>query len=335
VGVRTDFEPQHALLRRFVRLKTRDAGELSHTISWARPHRFELSSNRGSPHSELRYAQLQRGSAGFLACEVGFCDRIGASDSTFSLLLVFGGTGEHSVGKKRYPLTRAHAAVHSAGQAVEVCTSGPSEMVSLTLSTSAMIRELENQLGRPIQAPLEFAPSVSMDSVAGLKLRRLAVQLCAMLDGSREARGALTLAQLERSLVSHLIDSQRHNYSRLLNRGLLAAPWQVRAAEEFVYANATRPLSSGDIASVAGVSVRTLQYSFERHRGISPMDFLRQVRLQHAREELLVGDKATTVSDAAMRSGFSHLGRFAAEYKKRFRESPSATLRRPARKRPQ
>jgi len=136
------------------------------------------------------------------------------------------------------------------------------------------------------------------------------------------------VTQLERSLISHLVESQRHNYTRLLNRDVPAAPWQVRAAEEFVYANATRPLSSGEIASAAGVSVRTLQYSFERHRGMSPMEFLRHVRLRRVRDDLAAGEIAATVSEVAMRWGFSHLGRFAAEYKKRYGESPAATLRR-------
>jgi AraC-like DNA-binding protein len=35
-----------------------------------------------------------------------------------------------------------------------------------------------------------------------------------------------------------------------------------------------------------------------------------------------------TVGDVAMRHGFTHLGRFSVEYRRRFGEAPSATLAR-------
>jgi len=44
------------------------------------------------------------------------------------------------------------------------------------------------------------------------------------------------------------------------------------------------------------------------------------------RTELASG-KAPAVSEAALRSGFDHLGRFARYYRDFFGESPSATLR--------
>ena len=59
--------------------------------------------------------------------------------------------------------------------------------------------------------------------------------------------------------------------------------------------------------------------------GVPPMRFLRNHRLQRVREELLSAREAQ-VSDVALRWGFSHFGRFAAEYRKRFGESPSQTL---------
>jgi len=125
-----------------------------------------------------------------------------------------------------------------------------------------------------------------------------------------------------------LLESQRHNYSRLLARRQDAGPWQVRAAEEYVRANAHLALSLGDICMAAGVSVRTLQHSFQRTRGCSPMQFLRRVRLERAHADLSQPGEATTVTHAASRWGFLHFGRFAREYQVRFGEKPSATLQR-------
>ena len=135
------------------------------------------------------------------------------------------------------------------------------------------------------------------------------------------------MRQIEQSLITLILEGLRHNYSKFVNgpeRNI--APWQVRAVEEFIFANADLPLSLGNLAVIGGVSARSLQYTFRRHRGCSPMEFLRRIRLERVRDELLHPIHDTTVTSAAMRWGFLHLGRFAAEYRARFNESPSATL---------
>ena len=71
-----------------------------------------------------------------------------------------------------------------------------------------------------------------------------------------------------------------------------------------------------------GVSARSLQTGFQRHHGCSPMQFLRTRRLERARQ-LLTAGSPMTVSQVAMACGFEHLGRFAAQYRARFGESPA------------
>jgi adenylate cyclase len=50
--------------------------------------------------------------------------------------------------------------------------------------------------------------------------------------------------------------------------------------------------------------------------------------LTAARDDLLTGAGNISVTDVAVRAGFSHFGRFAQEYRRLFGEAPSATLRR-------
>jgi AraC-like DNA-binding protein len=106
-----------------------------------------------------------------------------------------------------------------------------------------------------------------------------------------------------------------------------AASRDVRRAEIFVRAHASSDLSLADMASAADVNVRTLQINFKRYRNMTPMEYLRNARLDRARDLLMSGIQ---VSDAASDSGFAHQGRFAARYRARFGESPSITLRRAA-----
>jgi AraC-like DNA-binding protein len=96
----------------------------------------------------------------------------------------------------------------------------------------------------------------------------------------------------------------------------------VRRAEAYIRSNVARDIRLEDIARDAGVSVRTLQTSFRRDRHVTPMQYLRNLRLDAARERLLAG---SSVSEAALDAGFSHQGRFAHYYRGRFGHSPSST----------
>jgi transcriptional regulator GlxA family with amidase domain len=93
-------------------------------------------------------------------------------------------------------------------------------------------------------------------------------------------------------------------------------------------AEAGRPLTNSMLAAAASVSVRTLQESFRRYLGSSPMVYLREIRLRRAHEDLRAADpSATTVAVVARRWGFTHMGRFAAAYQAAYGEAPSAALR--------
>ena len=81
------------------------------------------------------------------------------------------------------------------------------------------------------------------------------------------------------------------------------------------------------MAEVAGVSVRRLQEGFQEYVGMSPMACLRDIRLVRTYEELVNAHDSATVTDIANRWGFSHPGRFAAAYRRKYGISPSESLR--------
>lgn len=129
-------------------------------------------------------------------------------------------------------------------------------------------------------------------------------------------------------LLANLLEHQPNNFAeRLGARQGGAVPRQVRAVEDFVEANAERDLSIDDLVSVSGVSSRALFEAFRKFRGISPVAYVRLVRMNKAREDLRRAGESTTVTEVALRWGFSQLGRFAVQYRKTFGELPSETLR--------
>jgi AraC-like DNA-binding protein len=105
------------------------------------------------------------------------------------------------------------------------------------------------------------------------------------------------------------------------------SPSGVRRAALFIDAHLEDPLTIGLVAAVAGLAGRTLHKHF-RTRGISPMRYVRDRRFSAARQALLSAGPHDSVTTIALHWGFSHLGRFAVEYRKRYGETPSQTLRR-------
>jgi len=222
------------------------------------------------------------------------------------------------------------ALVQSPLQAVEVRTPENYEALFVRISRAGVVEELQKLLGREARTELEFWPELRLASTGGRQLRELCDRLRRTLYSTdkQKVRSSVELRNLEGELITLLLQAQRHNYRRFLNRTLSAGAWQVRAAEEFMRANAHLPVSLGDVCQAAGVNARTLQDSFQKKRGNTPMEFLRNVRMQEVRTGLLAPDDNTSVTGEAARWGFLHFGRFSKEYRTRFGELPSETLRR-------
>jgi transcriptional regulator GlxA family with amidase domain len=103
---------------------------------------------------------------------------------------------------------------------------------------------------------------------------------------------------------------------------------RLRPVLEFIDRNAGTPLSPRTLARAGYMSVRTLHTTFHDELGTSVMGYLRAIRLDRVRSELLGGGPDRRVTEVAMRWGFSHPSRFAQQYRDRFGELPSQTLRR-------
>ena len=88
-----------------------------------------------------------------------------------------------------------------------------------------------------------------------------------------------------------------------------------------MHSRADQPVSISDVALAVGVSVRSLQRTFQQELGVSPMRLLKIIRLERARVRLMTEGANTNVTQVALTSGFTHLGAFAADYKKRFGEA--------------
>jgi AraC-like DNA-binding protein len=106
-------------------------------------------------------------------------------------------------------------------------------------------------------------------------------------------------------------------------------PQPLRRALSFIDEHAGDPITLNEIAIAASLSPRGLQAAFRRHLDTTPLAYLRSVRMEHAHRDLQSAEPRDGVSVATLAAkwGFTHLGRFAVEYRRRFGVYPSQTLR--------
>src|SRR5262245_7986884 len=107
-----------------------------------------------------------------------------------------------------------------------------------------------------------------------------------------------------------------------------ALPADLVRALAWLRGHLSEPVDLEGLALVAGVRPRTLESHFRMFLGTTPLGWVRRMRLAHARRELQRARADATVTDIALASGFTQLGRFAANYRAAFGEAPSMTLRR-------
>lgn len=101
------------------------------------------------------------------------------------------------------------------------------------------------------------------------------------------------------------------------------------AVRNQVYLHMDGDFTTGELAQQYGVSKKTLQNSFKSLFGFTPKYFIRALKLNVVRNELVNSTKKSiTIQRVANKWGFMHMGHFSKNYKKLFGETPSQTLSR-------
>ncbi|MDI5983342.1 AraC family transcriptional regulator [Halomonas sp. M4R5S39] len=202
------------------------------------------------------------------------------------------------------------------------------DQLMLRIDREAMELACSRHLGHSLRTPLCFHPQLHWR--AEPCWYNLIAYITRLLHESPQAtREPLIAAQLEQLIITTLLTVQPHSYTDELHQGdRRLAPRHVKRVEEYIEEHAQEPLTPAQLAAVAGVSLRTLYTGFHDFRYQSPMEYLRNVRLHRVREALLANDGSGSITEIAIRWGFTHMGRFSQIYRMTFGESPSETRRR-------
>ncbi|MFW8633824.1 helix-turn-helix domain-containing protein [Cribrihabitans pelagius] len=203
-------------------------------------------------------------------------------------------------------------------------------MLLLQISRSALHGTAERAAGMALPEAVVFDTAVPLE--AG-RLQDWARQFSACVRATSRQEGfgtwsALQQQVIEEQLMLGFLSHQDSNIRHLLDRPApRAGSAQIRRAQDFIHAHLSDPVSLPGIAGAAGCSLRSLQAGFQAAFGLSPMQYLRDQRLDMAHYLLLSGPPGSSVGSIAHDCGFAHLGRFAQLYRARFGQPPSATAR--------
>jgi AraC-like DNA-binding protein len=207
---------------------------------------------------------------------------------------------------------------------------GGSRHLAVKIDQLAVDRALETLVDVPLDSPIPFTAALPLQATAARDWVRLLLMVHRQLQcPDTLMRHSVVLDPLVDSLIHGLLLVADHPY-----RDALAAPAApgrpaaVRGAMDIIEAGAHLPLTTSTLAMQCHVSVRTLQQGFLRHLGMSPMTYVRVVRLRRAHRDLRSADPAhSTVAAIAQRWGFTNLSRFAAAHKTMYGQTPLQTLR--------
>ena len=249
-------------------------------------------------------------------------------------LLVFSAFGPRSRGTLNGVAARPdQLLVATAGSRVDIIAEPGYESVAILVPPAFVRLPLVGWSRGATRAPLEarflkVAEPRSSDLFEWCKrLAHLAAKHPARFAPGRAAPDAAR-ATLLRLLSAALDAAQPPRYGRG-ERTLEGHGRIVKLAEDHAAAHLGDHLYVGDLCVALGVSERTLEYAFAKVMHMSPVAFLRRLRLHRVRQALRAATRgSTTVSIEALNGGFSHFGEFSRDYKDCFGELPSETLRR-------
>ena len=284
------------------------------------------------PRVAFRHCAATVGRVSINALHYGAAVKIDAvPDDSYLFLVLLRGDGVFSQGSFSGPVGPSIVRTMNPTGAAQMRFSPGEANLTLRIPSAVLSEFLERETGIPVTKPLVFEPEANPNEADAPGLRRYLEFICDEIDRrSRPSMTDLVARQMERTIVSLVLTQLPHNYRDALGGAPLGeAPEHVRIVEDFIRSHADESIGLHDLANIAGVSARTLQTGFRRFRETTPMEYLRDHRLDLARHGLEhAAATGRSVTEIAQSCGFNHPGKFAKCYRARFGESPSETRKR-------
>jgi AraC-like DNA-binding protein len=261
-------------------------------------------------------------------CGTGIEARFNAPPDAYALFLPIGGAMEVSC-RGAHLVSRPGTLIASEFVHTELTRKHEGRShIGISFDRKSVRRQLTELLDAPVVADVDLAVQVEAGTRVFEHLMALGDFLWRRVAQDVEEDLPLqSTLQLFKTVLVAALEGLPHRYSTALARPVSGAtPRQVKRAIDFMIANLGNPMEIADIARQSGVSVRALQAAFQQFKHVTPLEYLRRLRLDAVRQDLLE-NTGETISDIARRRGFTHMGRFSATYRQAFGELPTQTCR--------
>ena len=261
-------------------------------------------------------------------CATGVEARFRAPPDSYCMYLPLGGMMEVRCGGLDLVSRPGTILVGALSQTEIVRKHDDRSHIAICVSRGELTRQLSELLDAPVQREIDLALEVEAGSAAYDALTSLGHLLWAnLVAGADDPLPRHSADCLFKATVVSMLELLPHAYSDALSRPVAGAvPWQVKRAIDYMMENIDRPIVTADIARAIDVSVRSLQAAFQQFKDTTPSAYLKRLRLEGARRDLLAATGGT-VTDVARQWGFVHMGRFSEQYRSAYGELPSETIR--------
>lgn len=244
----------------------------------------------------------------------------------YSLSLPIMGQQELIVGRQHYLSDQASGIIVSPNERQSLTLSDDCQKLQVVISGSSMHQALEELLQRRAEVSLVFDRCMDTRNPAVAGWWRSVQHWHEELQMGGLFNEPLFHKELEKTLIKGLILAQPNNYSENIRRSADEnIPGYLIRARDYLQKNAKNALTLNELETESGVSRFKLFEGFNKYFNATPMAYLKSYRLYAARQDILASRGIRSISDIALEWGFNHLGRFSADYKSKFGESPSHT----------
>ncbi|MDF1749249.1 MAG: AraC family transcriptional regulator [Alphaproteobacteria bacterium] len=296
------------------------------------PHDFEL--NGKGAELGARFAIAQCGDVNLVHVTFGNVDiRVKSEEENTDEVLIYvvtSGSGTVQHGAKDMQATISKGFIRDTAMPVDASQKDLSTFM-IPISKKKLKDHVNSLMGtEPDLMDISFNQEIDILTPGGAIVRNTIFYLAEALDGPlRGLNNPILNAQLEDMLLTQILTLLPNSYQDVLNGHPISTvvPYNIKRAREYIHAHADKKVGLAEIVAAAGCSYRAVQRGFLDAYGVSPMAYLRTVRLRRIRAMLLAGPGEGSISEIAQKMGFCHAGRFSQAYCREFGELPSETLR--------
>ncbi|MCH7389103.1 AraC-like ligand-binding domain-containing protein [Acinetobacter dispersus] len=211
----------------------------------------------------------------------------------------------------------------------QIITNQHCRNIILKLAQQDIETQLFNMLGCRSQEPLRFNSSLSCGLEGIDAIIETLNYLCHAYYNIRN--WSFISASFSQYLIELILLKIPNNYTERLNaQRQQLVPGYIKKAQQYIQDNLHQAISLATLSQYCEVSIRSLQKGFSQYLQQTPVEYIREQRLERVHSALQQAVEHQTVTDILLDHGIQSFGHFSSLYKKRYGCLPSHTLKKDA-----